>query len=568
MEDAKISRRSFLTGAAVLGGATALGALAGCAPQGGGEAKAAATPSQPADAGESGAGWLGEAPVIDESALAETIDTDILVVGNGMAGTVCALVAAENGAQVTLIEKNPAGVGLRSSAISAVGSRYQQAAGVEINKEDLVNDVASYALNQCDMRLIRSWADNSADVVNWLGDLYEKNGFTFHLEYAMPEGTRYRMWPTGHGTVNAADDTPADESAVLAAVMKHYEEVGGTFMPTTKLVSLIKEGDSVVGAYAENADEKPIRINASKGVVVATGGYVNNNEMYVARQNGLDKSLTGPLNFGTAQGDGIKACLWAGAHLDAFPTTMIFDRGVVKPDYELGQYFDGGDFFHLTFSTQPFLKVGKDGRRICNESSPYDYIVHAAQEKPGRAWYPIWDSSWKEDVTRFATIGCSTLYKREGSNHHPDGLDGTEAHLQEGIEQGYIVEASTLEELADKLGLDDKKAFLAEVENYNRMYAQGNDDQFGKDAFRLSAIDEAPFYGMKVGGEPLCTLDGIVVNDRFQPLDDEAKPIEGLYVIGNDSGRFYCHPYPNFGAGTNAGRCAAAAWVVGHALSA
>ena len=63
---------------------------------------------------------------------------------------------------------------------------------------------------------------------------------------------------------------------------------------------------------------------------------------------------------------------------------MIFDRGVVKPDYELGQYFDGGDFFHLTFSTQPFLKVGKDGRRICNESSPYDYIVHAAQEKPGR----------------------------------------------------------------------------------------------------------------------------------------------------------------------------------------
>ena len=82
--------------------------------------------------------------------------------------------------------------------------------------------------------------------------------------------------------------------------------------------------------------------------------------------------------------------------------------------------------------------------------------------------------------------------------------------------------------------------------------------QFGKDAFRLSAIDEAPFYGMKVGGEPLCTLDGIVVNDRFQPLDDEAKPIEGLYVIGNDSGRFYCHTYPNFGAGTNAGRCAAA----------
>lgn len=563
MGKSHISRRSFLTGAAALGGVTALGALTGCAPQGTSNKAAQAEAVEQA----SGASWLGSAPTVDEGELAETLDVEVLVVGNGMAGTVCATLAAEKGANVVLIEKNLKGVGIRSSGISAAGSRYQEAAGVDINKEDLVNDVASYALNQCDMQLIRSWVDHSADVVNWLGELYEQNGFTFHLEYNMPQGTRYRMWPTGHGTVNASDDTEADESEVLQAVMAHYESAGGTFLPSTPLTCLVKEGDKVVGAYAKNADGKPIRINASKGVVIATGGYVNNNEMYVARQNGLDKSLTGPLNFGTAMGDGIKACLWAGAHLDAFPTTMIFDRGVVKPDFELGQYFDGGDFFHLTFSTQPFLKVARDGRRICNESSPYDYIVHAAQEKPGRAWYPIWDSSWKEDVTRFCTIGCSTLFAREGSNHHAPGLDTTEADIQEGIDGGYIVKADTIEELADKLMLTDKKAFADEVANYNRLYQQGYDDQFGKDAFRLSAIDEPPYYGMKVGGEPLCTLDGIVINDKFQALDDEEQPIEGLYVIGNDSGRFYCHTYPNFGAGTNAGRCAAAAWVVANSLA-
>lgn len=563
MGSTSISRRGFLTGAAVFGGATALGALSGCAPTGNASQAAQAQADDHGNAAE----WLGSAPAIDESALADTIETEILVVGNGMAGTTCALVAAEDGAKVTLIEKNATGVGLRSSAIGAVGSRYQEEAGIDVNKEDLVNDVASYALNQCDMALIRSWVDHSADVVNWLGALYEENGFTFHLEHNVPQGTRYKMWPTGHGTVNAADDTEAKESEVLQAVMAHFADEGGSFLTNTTLLCLVKEGEKIVGAYAKNPNGDPIRINASKGVVIATGGYVNNDEMYIARQNGLDKSLTGPLNFGTAMGDGIKACLWAGAHLDAFPTTMIFDRGIVKPDYEVGQYFNGGDFFHLTFSTQPFLKVAKDGRRICNESSPYDYIVHAAQEKPGKAWYPIWDSSWQEDVTRFETIGCSTLFAREGSNHHAPGLAETQTKLQEGIDQGYIMEADTLEELADKLLLSDKQAFLDEVKRYNALYEQGYDDQFGKDAFRLSAIDEPPFYGMKAGGEPLCTLDGIVVNDRFQALDDNAEPIEGLYVIGNDSGRFYCHTYPNFGAGTNAGRCAAAAWVVGHALA-
>lgn len=553
------SRRSFLTGSALAGGA-ALGLLAGNA------SVAMAAPEEAASAGASD--WLGEAPVIDEAELAEVIDTDILVVGNGMAGTVCALVAADNGGNVLLIEKNPSGVGLRSSAISALNSRYQQEVGVEINKEDIVNDFASYALNQCDMRLIRSWADNSSDVVNWLGDLYEKNGFTFHLEYNMPEGTRYKMWPTGHGTVNAADDTPASEQDVLAAMMEEFASRGGAFMGSTPLTCLIVEDGKVVGAYAQNADGQPIRINATKGVVVATGGYVNNKDMYIARQNGLEKSLTGPLNFGTAQGDGIKACLWAGAAMDIWPTTMIFDRGVVKPDYELGQVFDGGEFCHFTFATQPFLKVSQTGRRICNESSPYDYIVHAAQTEPGRAWYPIWDSSWKDDVTRFETIGCSTLFSREGSNHHAPGLDATEEDMEAAVENGFIIKADTLEELADGLGLLDKEAFLVEVENYNRMATAGLDDQFGKDAFRLSNIDEPPFYGMKMGGEPLCTLDGIIVNDHFQAMNADCEPIEGLYVIGNDSGRFYCHSYTNFGAGTNAGRCAAAGWVVGHELTA
>ena len=73
---------------------------------------------------------------------------------------------------------------------------------------------------------------------------------------------------------------------------------------------------------------------------------------------------------------------------------------------------------------------------------------------------------------------------------------------------------------------------------------------------------------MKMGGLALCTLDGIVVNEDYQAVDDDLAPIPGLYVVGNDSGCCYAHTYPNFGAGTNAGRSATAGMLVGKALAA
>ncbi len=555
-----LSRRNFVAGSA---------AVAGAATVAGGAVAPAALADQNGD-------WLGEAPAIDGSSVLETLECEVLVVGGGQSGTPCAYFAAEGGADVLWIEANESSVCMRSSAFSAINSKYQEELGVHINPEDILNDVVSYALNQCSMKLWRDWVDHSAEAVAWYGSEVEKSGQRIALEYTMPPAGRYKTWPTGHGTASmdplpedpeAPSTSSGDESAVWAVIKDDFEALGGRYRNNTRLVELIKEDGAVVGAYAETGDGAVLRINASKGVVVATGGYVNNREMYVALQHGLEKSLSGNLNWGTAKGEGIKACLWAGAHMDAFPTTMIFDRGVVRPDYELGHSFDGGEFAFFTFATQPFLKVDATGRRICNEWSPYDYVVHAAQTHPGRAWYPIWDSSWKEDVQRFRTIGCSTLFSREGSNHHAPGLAGVAESMESNVESGFIVKADTLEDLAAGLGFD-AETFVAEVERYNGWVADGYDGEFGKDPDRLSAIDEPPFYGMKMGGLALCTLDGIVVNEDYQAVDDDLAPIPGLYVVGNDSGCCYAHTYPNFGAGTNAGRSATAGMLVGKALAA
>lgn len=100
-----------------------------------------------------------------------------------------------------------------------------------------------------------------------------------------------------------------------------------------------------------------------------------------------------------------------------------------------------------------------------------------------------------------------------------------------------------------------------------KLVAAGEDADFGKDAYRLSAIDEPPFYGMKMGGLALYTLDGVVVNDDYQVLDTDERPLEGLCSVGVDSGCCYAHTYPNFGAGTTAGRTATAGMLVGKALT-
>ena len=77
-----------------------------------------------------------------------------------------------------------------------------------------------------------------------------------------------------------------------------------------------------------------------------------------------------------------------------------------------------------------------------------------------------------------------------------------------------------------------------------------------------------PFYACKLSGMALATLDGIKINTRFQALDADNAPIEGLYVIGNDSGNYYNGTYPNLAAGLNAGRCVTFGMLCGRQVAA
>ena len=558
----EMNRRSFITGAFAAGAAAALG-LAGCAPAAGKEETADAPVAT--ETASQWPSWLGEPPAITDADCVETIDTEVLVIGAGCSGLVAANFAAMEGAKTLLIEKYATGTGLRGSAIGAIGSKKQIEQGINIDPMEICNDLVHYSLNNGSLDLYKLWADNSAEAVNWYCDLVDgKELCKIDLEWSMPEHeTRYKCWPTGHGAMLDNGKAGKDEASAEGVT---YKLVEGNFLAQpnaelryeTGLECLIQdETGKVIGIYASNANGEYLRINASKGVIVATGGYSNNPDMYLTLQAETAKGLCGLVPFGNfnAQGQGIKACLWAGAVKDENPTSMVFDRGIMRPDQMPGDPF-AMDFGYFHMATQPFLKVDIEGERITNESSPYDFLVHAlARKSSQRAWFNVWDSNWPEDIVRFHTIGCSGLIKGEGTNQmDPEGVDGTAAIIESLIEEGKVIKADTLEEIAEAFGIN-KETFLATVEEHNGYFDAQNDTQYGKEAFRLSELRKAPFYACKLSGMTLCTLDGIKINTKFQALNAENAPIDGLYVIGNDSGNYYNGTYPNLAAGLNAGRC-------------
>ena len=159
---------------------------------------------------------------------------------------------------------------------------------------------------------------------------------------------------------------------------------------------------------------------------------------------------------------------------------------------------------------------------------------------------------------------------------HIDDMPNPNSHSREtadpagdwekAVKSGAIIKSDTIEGLADAYGIN-KETFLATCERQNENFDNQLDPDFGKEAFRLSEIRTAPFYACKLSGMTLATLDGIKINTRFQALDADNAPIEGLYVIGNDSGNYYNGTYPNLAAGLNAGKCATFGRMVGKALA-
>ena len=511
--------------------------------------------------------WLGKEPDIDEAAITETVDTDILIVGAGNGGMFAAAYAAANGLNFRVIEQN-ANVQDTRHWYGAVDSAAAKEAGEPAtDKAKLLSEISRYASGKCDQRVVKTWINESAAMHDFMRSILEdKYGwvcdFTSGSEAA---------WPAENAEHNTDYLYPVQEHNYMASesasglprnelLLQYIQELGYDVDFKTSLAKLEKNSEGrITGIIAQSTeDDHFIRYNANKGVLLACGGFPGNPYM-MEQLDPLGTSVTTACSYSPAdKGYGIRAAVWAGANLDKEAAPMLFDRGVVAPGVD-GGYVDsdsafGGKAFpgkirQYNPGTQPFLKVNRNGERFANESCPYNDIVYAAAHQPGRVYAQICDANILEDAKRFHTIGCSAQTRNGGEKYIQGKMD-------EAIEAGALFKCDTLDELADKMGFTGatKDTFLATVERYNELYDKQNDEDFGKPAYRLSAIRTAPFYGCWLGASLLTTEQGIAINEKGQALDTNNQPMPGLYITGDMSGSFFANNYPCLMAGVAMGR--------------
>ena len=511
--------------------------------------------------------WLGKEPEIDEAAITETVDTDILIVGAGNGGMFAAAYAAKNGLNFRVIEQN-ANVQDTRHWYGAIDSAAAKAAGEQpADRAKLLSEISRYASGKCDQRVVKTWINESAAMHDFMRSILEdKYGwvcdFTSGSEAAWPaenaeHNTDYLFPVQEHNYMASERESGLARNELL---LQYIQELGYDVDFKTSLAKLEKNSEGrITGIIAQSTeDDHFIRYNANKGVLLACGGFPGNPYM-MEQLDPLGTSVTTACSYSPAdKGYGIRAAVWAGANLDKEAAPMLFDRGVVAPGVD-GGYVDsdtafGGKAFpgkirQYNPGTQPFLKVNRNGERFANESCPYNDIVYAAAHQPGRVYAQICDANILEDAKRFHTIGCSAQTRNGGEKYIQGKMD-------EAIEAGALFKCDTLDELADKMGFTGaaKDTFLATVERYNELYDKQNDEDFGKPAYRLSAIRTAPFYGCWLGASLLTTEQGIAINEKGQALDNNNQPMEGLYITGDMSGSFFANNYPCLMAGVAMGR--------------
>lgn len=517
-KNATINRRSFV---AASGAAVLAAGLAGATQVFAQEETPAAGPS-----------FLNAPDPVDESAVAQTIAADVLVVGAGVAGMSAARAAAEAGATVVVVEKaaHPMCRGNFGCQIGAIDSSYQQANGLFVDKRALVERYQRDTLQDSNQFFIQYWADHSGETIDWclaacpdvvelplgargeLGNLADGQvgifGYTPEEGYD-PTAERYPEFNTK--LVIGSNNTELNEGG-FSLMLEHFEriveEAGGTFLFNTFGRYLEKDdAGRITGLIAQGQDGSYLRIEAP-ATVLACGDFGNDLEMrnhYAPQCNDLMCLFNGSDCEGNVcnTGDGHKMALWAGAHM------------------EVGPY---APMAHLS-TVNDVLIVNRNGERIGNEDLGAQSITNAILHQPGKQVFVISGSSQGSVVLDPGPFGkpCEEPF-------------------------------ADFESMAAAIGETCDPAVLrATVETYNEMCAAGEDTQYGKASTYMVALD-APYYATPSGpGNLLVIMGGIACDNSCRALDADDNPIPGLFVVGNNQGGRFGAEYPMTAPGISHG---------------
>ena len=330
---------------------------------------------------------------------------------------------------------------------------------------------------------------------------------------------------------------------------KALEEAGVQVLFNTTATGLLMDGDKAVGVTAKKADGTSVTVNA-KAVIIASGGYLGNRDLQekFLKTRKLNAAAGGN---SLCTGDGIMMAEDAGAVLcktfgycpcEYGGTNSKASRPAKQDKYDQNYAFKFGLYGNLL--------VDQEGKRFINEGLLCDYPMSYGSEQIilNAPWYGIVDQAY---VDAMSTIGLYDYTIAKGAEpvegkwfigNYFKGriLDKLPEDIEEGIREGWLAKADTLEELAEKFGLTDLPATVA---RYNEYCDKGVDEEFGTNPWYLSKIEKGPFYAVQCEPSAWSTFGGIRTDDKLRALKADNTPMEGLYVVGTDNGSLYYSPY-------------------------
>lgn len=531
-----VSRRGFLSGAALAAGAAAVAGLAGCAPQAageaageastaGGDAMAATGAMQTTDPSkavwpvveevEVGSAGEGEIAFVAESIAADEItathDVDVVVCGLGPAGDAAALACAEQGLKVVAVEKQSRG-NYNSATIGGTNSKLHEHWGMTYDTDAWIADAMVDNAFQGDMTLFKHFLEKNGEAVDWyISHFDNQNLDDYPLTFAAGDFPDFRdEWDKtalsrSWNTSLNLPYPPGELADILAGILT---EAGVEIRFNTPACQLVTDDAGKVTGVIVKGEGGYEQYNCAKGVVLATGGYEFNQQMLKerCRPRGVPGAwLTGA--FGNT-GDGLQMGIAVGAAEDEFPQPIMLD-----PE-----------------QLMPYLRVNKLGKRFTPEYEPYGHLAMAIQAQPGTYDFYVVDGAIAEKIDKIWTPSSSCY----GPKEVWVGAATSENALK----------ADTLEELAELMEVPADE-FVATINRWNEMAAAGKDEDFNFPGEMMMTIDTPPFYATKEHADGLCTAGGLLVDTACRVLDKERQPIEGLFAAGIVSGGMFYNTYPH-----------------------
>lgn len=477
-------------------------------------------------------------------------EADVIVVGAGGSGLAAAVSAAEEGASVIVIEKNPyiggntvrTGGGYASCDPEAI-SIHEMTAGQMAEIEAIIaretdnevvkgwqkkvaEDIEAYKAEgktqvydsleymalqyffrfsqAADPELLYDLVSKSKPTKEWLGEL----GFDWTDSPSLLLGD---TWPRWFSSVSAHGGNMFISVFTDEIEEKNYNV---EIIKEVRANELLFVDGRVVGVKGTASDGTEYTLNANKGVVLATGGFSANKEMLIEYSDGRWPNISQLQtdNDPAIVGDGIKMALEVGAdvvdmgHLQLVPTC----------DPKTGDAYP-------FIGTGTNLYVNKEGKRFVNELSDRDTLSNAALSQTDGIFYMVCDKN-------NAGIG-------------EDGVTYGGQNIQDLLDAGIVVSADTLEELAELIGVDPAN-FVETIEKFNEAVETGVDPEFNRASFGGDFINpdgnpgifEAPFYAGARTPSAHITKGGLKVNTSAEVIDTDGNVIPGLYAAGEVTG--------------------------------